>query len=1079
MFEQFLLVIQIDGNTNKSDLFDWLLKLVAGGIIAAVGKLIYEHVSGKAKSIQRLLTDIKDEVPLSNSARKRVQEYADNALAEWKGKDKIAVSTGKKLKAWPERNNVVFVREFFRIGRDSACPSGDIDNPSTPFFIYLDRSEDVTTQLREDFTLLESKNKVSAELIRYLKHSKGEEPKVWILAPHVKIRQRKDLLDLFNKLAKEVRHWFPMAQVVLEVYLPDEIRNLGEISLMQQPHNKLTDSTHLKLDAVARYVFARNEAEELFSSGVILGKLRIPEKYRVPSEFLRERAQECLELMTNLNDWDTFTLSGRPGSGKTEVANVLAGEFIIKHKMIIIIASTPNLLKQLEKAPSYANRDAAIRDLIDSIISAPLDARLIPPRFQNNVEEKEAFKDALLNVMLEKKYPATIFVDDFHAYNKLNSAVSKLCQEAQAWGLHFVLSGRTVGLNLGEESQHRLLQKDCDLWSREQAVLMVKSWAEGKSEQEIEEALERDWPRKKLERVWPREKDEFSTYLLRILIKQLDRPDETPSVLYEEEIREIVSTVDEAVMGRLESQDERAKRLIEKLKQQSALDMLIQNKTAEDILSVLDLETDGKKENPILLFGKIAWNSRFAKKDWITVKNLIGDWRILQDEQSAKELIAVSLNAKIFEGSIDTAELKNPLIADGCAALYLADEVRKGNDNYIAGMIECLNESESIDILRLALDKDVLRTIILTVVNERPNLSRVIDKLLSAEFVARLAEKPDYVEKLGESLFNQARKVHVSNIKPLALAIYKLLPLSQSLGEMCRNAIAESTQEATIALAVKAVEWKDKGEYFTEVGQYISADYLSRIAADMAARLWDWEGAMPLASRLVEFSDDNYDGNEVRRIWSLWCARQEENDNLMSLTNDFIARAEEDSKHEKVYGILAAANLEKIVAKPLERERYKVELKHLMDKTKALAARGKLSLASQLIKWIAFSFHPDVILKNVDWVVDSSGKFALPVKTCESALINEIFPKINNSRDSEGGLIFDLPSSKELLSVLNQSHYSSELVRDRLGEKFSYSENQIDRKWLVTLNGRKIEEISREQFNSNKFNWRPRLKLSV
>jgi hypothetical protein len=1073
MFEQFLLVIQSANDTNESGLFDWFLKLVAGGVLAAVGKFIYDHVSGKAKSIENLLNDIKNEVPLSTSARRRVQEYADNALAEWKGKDKIAVSTGKKLKGWPERNNVVFVREFFRIGRDSACPSGDIDNPSTPFFIYLDRSEDVATQLREDFTLLESKNKFSAELIRYLKYSKGEEPKVWILAPHVKIRQRKDVIDLFNKLAKEVRHWFPMAQVALEVYLPDEIRNLGEISLVPQPHNKLIDSAHLKLDSVARYVFARNEAEELFSSGVILGKLRTPEKYRVPSKFLRDRAQEYLDLMTNLNDWDTFTLSGRPGSGKTEVANVLAGELIGRHKMIVIIASTPNLLKQLEKAPSYTNRNAAIRDLIDSIFLAPLDARLIPPQFQNNVEEQEAFRDALLNIMLEKKYPATIFVDDFHAYNKLNSALSKLCQEAQAWGLHFVLSGRTVELNLGEESKHRLLHKDCDLWTREQAVLIVKTWADGKSEQEIEEALERNWPR---------EKDAFSIYLLRILVKQLDRPNETPSVLYQEEIKNIVSAVDEAVVGRLESQDERAKRLIEKLKQQSALNMLIQNKTAEDILKVLDLATDGIKVDPVLLFGEIAWNSHFAKKDFINVENLVGGWSILPDEQSAKDLITASLNAKIFDGNLDSPQWCDPLARDGCAALYLKDEVgkpHKDKNTPIAGMIECLYKSESIDILRLALNPSVLQKIILTVANERPDLSEVIDNLLSPEFVARLAERPDDVKVLEETLFSQAREMrNTSNIKWLALAIYKLLPLSESLDEKCRNVIAESTPDATLALAVRAVEWKDSDEYFREVGQYISTDYLSRIAADMAARLWDREGAMPLISQLVKLSDDNYDENEVKRIWSLWCARQE-NDCLMSLTTDFIARAEEDSEHEKVYGILAAANLEKIMAKPLDREKYKIEIKHLMGNTRALAARGKLSIASQLIKWIAFSFNPNVILKNVDWVVDPSGKFALPVKTCDPAFINEIFPKINNSRDSEGDLIFELPSSKELLGVLNQSHYLNELVRDRLGEKFSYSVNQIDRKWLVTLNGKKIEEISREQFNSNKFNWRPRLKLSV
>jgi hypothetical protein len=1060
LFSHTIFACLQSGSLGANPLLDWLIKLVLGGLIAAGGKILLDRYSVRTKSIEDLLKDVKDEKRISSRARQRLRNESEAALVDWKMQDKIAPETGRKLKEFPNKDDILVAREFARIGKDTPCPSGKPEDFSTPFFFHLNQNKDLVEELTKYFGKLAAKSPTSAELIQHRKPSQAGKLSVWVLAPNFEVRRKEEVLDLFYRLATEVRSWLPGARVALEIYLPDDMENLGKISLLRRAHDDTPE--HNDLNPTARYVDARNSAHALFSKGCMLGKLRIPERYRVSTVFLRNRHFASLaELVINPQSWNTVAISGPPGSGKTELANLLAVDLHTRQHMIVLVASTPQLLKQLEIFLVYQTRKEAFEELANTIRSAPVNSLLVPTQFLTTVEEREAFSDALSEAFQSKKYPISILVDDLQAYNRLNSTLVKLSLEGKELGIRFILVGR-IFETPREEERAGVIKMPCSLFSLEEAKQLLSEWASQKPQQELDDALQRDWPEKK---------EDFSLYLLRILVKHLSTFGETPSDLYENEIRNIVEPVGESLGIQRQIDSDRIHNIIRVLKTDGSAEKLL-----NEIRQLLVSETETNSVDPISLFGTISWFSRFGERDYITVENLINWGRAFAlDERSAKNLLEAGIRAQIFNGNPDLASWYDPLVADGCAALYLGNEVVGLNHEQIATMVECLNESASIDILRLALDRNVLRKIILAVANVRPDLFEVVNLLLSSEFIARLAEKPSDVTELGEALFNQGRRVSPSNLKPLGLAISKLLPLSPQLNEFCWNAVAKSsTDAATLALAAKAAEWDGDYRYFSEAATYNSEPYMNRIAADMAARQWGEEGGLPLSRRLLEldFSED-----ELQRIWSLWCSERT-GETLSLMIDKFLDDAAGDTIYESGYGVLAATSLKEIVLNkpPAERTQYLPRIQNWANTTRQLAQRGKVLAAARMVKWIAFAYGPELVNRESEWVISSDRVSALTTKSNPPADIQEAFRKIRSVVDKSGKVRFSLPSISELKSIPDSLRGSGELVRDKLGEDFQYSV-EVDRKWLLVLNGNQQQPVTAEQFASQKFAWRLRLRM--
>jgi Cdc6-like AAA superfamily ATPase len=1044
-------------------------------LLTISGKLIYDRwISEIGVSTETILNDLDKGNFLSAKRRKRLQREADNNLAFWR-RDLQPPPSGLKLQSWPENEKAILARNLSTFTEDSACPNGDADSNLTPLFFRLNYNQIVTatrnknepkqsqdadmiSELEIKFQELEARYKHSKELILHRRFSDKEVPKIWILAANVLIRKREDALDILEKLTETVRKRIPGAKVVLELYLSKDLRNqLAKYVVNSDSGPNSNDLDATTLNNAARYTLAREVAMKALSGGLVLGKLQVPDNHQVPDDLLMEHMGGSLdETILSLEKWNTISISGPPGSGKTELANLMAEKMKDELGITILMATTPQLLEEIERLFTFQSIEEAFQSLVNTIYSSPREDHLIPGTFEGDIWRK-AFQDVFYDVLRDKRHPIVILVDDLHAYSAISSTILRLRQQFTHWGLRFILIGRTEVQNLPQE---RFIPLRCNLWNREQAMIILETWLPTRQKNEIGNILERDWRK---------EQGAFSLYLLRIIAKHINIVETAPSELLRIEINNLLSSVVKEL--ELQQEQQPASLWLEKVKE-----MLRSNTQPSEILAAM--EQKGIIIDPVLLFGTLSWFSRFDERNALLDASKVLQWgkSFIKDEEAAKALLNAGDTAKVFSGRSGLYIWHDPLVADVCAALYLGHEViKKGlGDEAVAKMVESLDKSDSIDFLRLALDPEILIRIIQAVTNSRPDLAHVVDKLLSSDFVSRLAEDPRWVNALANDFWVQGRKVNPDKIEPVALALSKLVPLSSELDRRCQEAIKSADSDALLALAIKALQLQDDNKYFKYVEQY-APQYLLPIVAEMSARFWGPQGGNPISDNLTNIFNLGYGEDELRRIWSFWCKRQKSPDLLVTIQS-LINQIKIEANLEKVCSILFDECLGEIGNRPpAERLKYFIQINQLKKAVSELARQGLFQSANKLVKWIAYFYSPDIVNKEGNWLVDRKGNFALPKKPNDPLLVTQIFANIRSVYPK-----FDIAAVGEIRSLAMPEEGYVELVRDRFPSDFSYSE-EIMPGILQTWNGRTGTEdsIPKDKIRSLKIAWRPRLNLQI
>src|SRR5205823_3536606 len=145
----------------------------------------------------------------------------------------------------------------------------------------------------------------------------------------------------------------------------------------------------------------------------------------------------------------------------------------------------------------------------------------------------------------------------------------------------------------------------------------------------------------------------------------------------------------------------------------------------------------------------------------------------------------------------------------------------------------------------------------------------------TTEFILQLKRNPEWLNKLWGHLWKQGRKARISDMAPFSLLLARLLPLNQEFELRCRNAISKgSSDDAILALAVKASQLKDSKRFFQELKEYVPS-YLSLMVVESAVRFCLPIDHRSLSSNLTKLTELGYKEDDIGRIWDLWC-RQEE-----------------------------------------------------------------------------------------------------------------------------------------------------------------------------------------------------------
>ena len=1052
-------------------MIDNLPEIAAGSLLGGFGKFLWDrYLSDRAMSTQQLL----EKKNLTRYACHRLRKEADDALNRlrtiWK-----PLKPGTKLNSWPPQNEAIFVRSCDAVSGSTACPVGDRTSP-VPLFISLKSNEsgaDLVNELNQAFESILSDNDISRKLLQRGVDSKSMS-RLWIRALGIEINSRAEMVDLLTELSETARRWIFNASIIIEIYLSYDIF-YDEFMINEKSISFIINTQELRPEwntknqhppsycsRALNYVFERSKATHYLKNGAMFGNLSLPQQYSIPMNILEPRYFEYFNKY-NLDpvQWSSIAISGQPGSGKTELANILINKLISDYQMIVLVLSTSQQLSTLESISKQTNEYGLEKIVDDQLIQNRADENSSLSDYYSELNEVDrARKDALRKIIKDRNLPILILVDDLHSRRDARASLFRLC--AKMSDLNFILIGRKKFTEYESFPDHeKNIHIDCELWDEEQSRRMILSWLP-ESKRGSELSLFEEW--------WPSHLKNCSLYLLREIVNSTEEFKRKPSALIRTAIEHHISSILDVVGMHQKS----APILLEEIRN------LLRNKVnSEEILEKLD----GKSSTQIdatLLLGLLSWYSRYELQSNILDPEKVITWSrgLISSQDEARRFLEKGKEAKIFSLFKMEADWQNKLVAEGCAALYIDHEIdRLQSNSTIANMVELLDHAGSIDILNLVLDADQMKKIIASISCAKSTSAYVIDKLLNEEFISKIEDDKKWIEKLGFALIEQSNRANSSQIEPFARAFARLMrwghnktnrsdPRDLLLENWCLQHVASGdTSKSEFSLAALAAYHQNDTIFLDKVKRH-DADPL--LSIEMVARLWSEDAEIILRDRLIDLSKDAHD-HQIKYIWSCWCNRQSSN-TILSIVSQLISALDQDPVHERNYTLLLSSSFS-----TLFQNRPRVHLPGI-DKIKAdisrLAIDGKQTAANEIAKWMVFHHFPNLSNIQLEWIVDSKGKYALPQKPYMPLKLHEIFSRIASAYP-----LIDLPRSREIRTIGNFIEGERELVKDKFLEGYITGETKITPAALSTWDGKKIGYLSKDEIEFLKISWRPVYRL--
>lgn len=1118
--------------TNDAILGDGL-KVAIGGGLTGLGTFIWNrYIRDRSVGIEDLLKRVEKKKPLSSYARRRLQAEADAALEALRSRLRPPHG-GHKAEQWPSSDLAFWPRDVCAEFNECGCPVHPQEGAGSPLCLWVDDASDPEAIHKQFMARSESESfRVQMQLVS-MKNTSREKVRLWIVAPTTLVRDVKAATKLLQQLSESVSRYIPSTQIVLELYLCAEVRFglRGALVAPIAPNPNIYSIDLMKLSDAAKYSMARDQADESLRRGLVLGTLRPPRGYPIPRELSLGRLRPTFELLATDPLWSTIAVTGPPGTGKTELAEILASE--LASGSLVLIACTGKLIEVLEEFPNYQTHEDAFRSLCEAIQSAEeaqffegqsgtgpaiesnneKRLQLIPEGFKSSRSQRHAFMDSLASHLARRQVGRlpVIMVDDLHAYTRLSLSISMMRKEFKHWGLRFVIVSRVRVEPVAGEievshlprdsasqaySQARPAPRDsdfikvlCDYWDRDQACTILREWTHERDETRIVEILARIERTRRAFVADDESEDDmrprrYSSYFLRVSVKSGRTA--APSVVLKEEIGSILGSVrDEIHRAVADSEGRSPAELLH-----SVEEWLCQGLPPQEIVNNLTKarETGADLSDPILVFGLLSWTSRFnsesatlnANRIRLFAKNFVGT------EQAAKALMYAGEKAGVFKVSLELATWHDPLVSDTCAVLYLDNEIKNRlsspyGDQTIVSMVAALEKKESLDILQLALDPSSLEFIIRSVMQQANPRVDLVDKVVTDELVAGLSQT-EWSNDVGRVLLENGCKLHSENKAVLGSPLARLIRHSKPFKEQCWRAIANPNPDTglqELALAAIAVLMRNQRGYFKAVDER-GPSYLRATAAYMAARTWDWKGRDTLRAQLVLMvENDQLTAMQAGQIWALWCAGQSQKQ-LIKLSQKLIKEAMDGTALDLSATFISAC-LGRVHSGtlPADRAHYSSDFATLQTEAVRLAGRGNRhrGLAAELVRWVTCYQAPELARPEAQWAIGHKGVYAIAHAPCDPLPIGQIFAKFRGLCPS-----FHLPTSSELreLRIIVPSQDGvRELVRDSFPQDFRFGpKEKILPANLETFDGFNLKMVDHQDLDRLKYRWRPRFLLT-
>lgn len=1018
-----------------------VLKIGVGAVGGFIAKLIYDRNSDLFLSEQTLIEKLSEGKPISHRGLARLHKYVRTKLDQWRAQFPMPPHTaGASTEVqWPSEALAFCTRAVTDSPDFSHVPRR---NTPQPLFIRIREASDVAQALSvlgSELSRVGKAVSLSEQLLKLHLNENATKEHIWLAVPDVILRDADALIALTEGAASAIRSWVPHAKLIVEGFLPDDVAQefltvrTGSLRLLAMPAD---GSRNTLIGDAALYVNFRRRAMQLLSKGCILGRTDgCMGSLSVPEELVASRLEgpfdEAMKQVSAGSDaWTTLGVFGPPGSGKTQLAHYILNQLVPDGPHIALDFSTPDVLEALQGQAPISTRKEAITSL------AGYARRLAPAEFLESDISLLAFEHACYKALACNSASAILFFDNLYDKRETRQRLLALRQNAEDFKVHFVLVDRS-GIE-AVNSTEKFVSLQCDLWNRDEARRILNVSFTNQRGISVGDYLSTGWPRNQ---------QRFSTYLLDLMAHQFDIHLDASSLLQRAIARQI-----EPVDAVLKQVAVPAEKVIDKIKT-----LLAEDAPVEALVAALNEQTS---LDAVELLGQLSWVSRFDKQEAIFTTSALTRWsRGRLSEEAAERLLSAGSEAGIFLGDRRAKAWRNNLVADGCAALYLAKVVGTASNATVAEMVDQLGSS--VEILQLVLDVELLLRIIDAIVESRLGMSGVIAKIVTEQFISRVSEQPEFVDALADRFVRQARNATPEQLVPLASVLARILPASPHLQTFLTERVTAYDNDATLAIASFAAARMDEGAYIDEIAK-LGADI--RTAFGMACRFWSYKSQEVLVHRAIALYQEGIFGEETREAWSSWCGRlkgPELMDAVAYLVNVALVDNQDLECALLLDPLLQGIGKSRLTASQLSTLRLALE---------ASLCESKPRIATSLVKCLAHGINRDLVPAESKWIILKDAAIALPKAAYPPSSWGEIIRRALRPPH------FSLPHSKELAQYPGLSSGEAELISDGFPEGFEPGDPLYSR-YIMVWDGVRAaypEAANMEALKTLKFVWRPR-----
>jgi hypothetical protein len=857
-------------------------------------------------------------------------------------------------------------------------------------------------------------------------------PLVYVNAADVAWRGEQEIRAALEDLLVRVRRLIPRSRVVLAGHFaPTLVEALVSDQKSRQSLLPALGAGSGPLTSVgAEYARHRSDADALLRNGLVLSSAGDVSARSIPQRLLRKRVVDICSQLPAHPSWSSIAMSGPPGSGKTQVARALADELASGHFVVLWLADQVTLLMLADLAEGSAPRN----ELLDQLAKAFVDVG--PAEFGASAVSRLALQDALRRVLGAEPARVCFLIDDVDHRATARRALDQLVARRDRFAFRVVRVGRAPpAANVVGDDPWRIrvaLKK----WNRAEAAEILEAWIGATAA-----------PERLLQEGWVSRQADFSLYTLRLIAEHLSSLDADPAVLTRRTISQQLQPIEESFV--FSAEDARASaQTLERVRT-----LLEEGSSHEDVLKVISRQ---HRRDMIDILGELSWFSLFQSEDgWLFPSKLAAQYPgMFPDESAANEFLRLGAESHVFRLTKGAAVWTDKLVADGAAALYLGRRAKTADSAVVVEMIQRLHQSDSIEVLALALSAEVL-VVVLKSLATAPHLAAVTEQILSPRLVEELRREPAWIERIAQYLIDLGRRIDVANIGFIAGSLARLC-VEPKVERWVRDTVAGPDPSASIAMATLA--YRDRRNFVSEMK---AAGVPPARSLRAAAAIWPEDDSELLGEYLLDVPDE-----QGIAIWQRYCERCGP-DFMARKSVELLRRASEPGARSARLAVLLEGSLRALATAP---PRVKeVPFRDLSEALLRLAAEATNPAVQRLVPWLAAFVSGIVEASSKEWFYSMKGRHGLAMDPMEPALAAEIL-------NGKVGRKVRLPTTAELteagITVTEPELVWDQLEGYRVGAK-------IEPARLVTWDGTSHGFVRVEEIGRRPVRWRPLVSFDL